>query len=81
MTEEGIVDDVARGENAGRRLALAPVARSIEVGGAVSEGGTVPVTVRLPPSSKAHTLRVVAIVEERASRHVLGVAAIPLERL
>jgi hypothetical protein len=81
VTEEGIFDEVARGENAGRRLALAPVARSIDVAGPVREGGIVPVTIHLPNTSKPHSLRVVAFVEERGSRRVLGVAAVPLERL
>lgn len=82
VTEQGIFDDVARGENAGRRLALAPLARAFHVAAvSVREGASVPVTVHLPVAHKDHALRVIALVEERMSRRVLGVAAVPLERL
>jgi hypothetical protein len=81
LTEDGVVDDVTRGENAGKRLALAPVVLALDLMGPVSDGGTVTRTLRLPPRSASRALRVVAFLQERASRRVLGVAFEPLSRL
>jgi hypothetical protein len=80
ITEEHIVDPVARGENAGRRLALAPVVLSLDSLGLASDGATVTRTVHLPPHAGARALRVVAFLQERTSRHVLGAASEPLAR-
>ena len=80
VTEDGVIDDVTRGENAGRHLALAPVVLSLDVMGAVNDGGAVTRTLR-PPRSASRALRVVAFLQERASRRVLGGAFEPLSQL
>jgi hypothetical protein len=82
LTEDHVFDDVKRGENAGRRLALAPVTMSLDSMGKIGgEGGAVTRSLHLPPRSGARDLRVVVFAQERASRRVLGVASAPLARL
>jgi hypothetical protein len=82
LTEGGVVDGVTRGENAGKHLALAPVTLSLLVMGLVNDGGgAVTHTMHLPARSAARALRVVAFLQERTSRRVLGVASEPLSRL
>jgi hypothetical protein len=69
--------DVKRGENAGAMLEHTAVARELIVVGVVPPGGgTQKVTRPLPADSRG--LRVVAFVQERASRHVLGSTTVPL---
>jgi hypothetical protein len=80
ITEDGIVDPIARGENGGKRLALAPVVLSLETIGPAADGAVTRI-VRLPPRSGSRPLRVVAFVQERASRHVLGATSELLAKL
>jgi hypothetical protein len=75
ITEDHIVDPVARGENAGRKLALAPVVLSLETLGPAMDGATITQTMHLPPKSSARALRVVAFLQERISRRVVGAGA------
>ncbi len=81
LTEDGIVDPVARGENAGKRLTLAPVILSLDTMGPAGQGAAVTRALHLPPRSGARSLRVVAFAQERTSRRVLGAASVPLSRL
>jgi hypothetical protein len=80
LTETGLATQVGRGENAGRLLHHAAVVRALRPLGAVGATGTFAATVPLPQGAgwaQAH-LRAVVLVQERASRRIVGVGAIPL---
>ena len=64
---------VPRGENAGSTLEHTAIARELRVAGPVPpQGGAVPTIVRAPAGVAPADLRIVAFVQERASRRVLG---------
>jgi hypothetical protein len=77
ITESGLVSDVSRGENSGRKLEHSAVTRKMIRVGAV-EGGAFSAerTVDLNSSWKRQNMKAVAFAQERASRRVLGAAAI-----
>jgi len=67
--------DVKRGENSGSTLEHTAIARDLVSGGAVAvAGGTRQVTLKAPSGVTAKDLRILAFVQERASRRVLGTA-------
>jgi hypothetical protein len=79
VTESGLLSNVSRGENAGRRLTHTAVVRSLETIGEVS--GKEFQATRSPALDKSWrqaNLRVVALVQERRSRRILGAATAPL---
>ncbi|MFD2786379.1 DUF1223 domain-containing protein [Hymenobacter rubripertinctus] len=80
LTETGLSSQVGRGENAGRLLRHAAVVRELRTLGSVAPDGTFSATVPLPlaPGWKTPNLRAVVLVQEKASRHIVGVAALPL---
>ena len=79
LVEKGLAVDVPRGENSGKHLQHAPVARDLKSAGVVSaSGGDFDATFALPPASHRENLSVVAIVQERGSHHVLGVGTLAL---
>ena len=83
VTEEGLATDVRRGENANRRLRHAAVVRRLE------KIETLPIPapdrfaavaqVALEPEWRIGSLRLVAFLQERESRRVLGVTQARLE--
>jgi hypothetical protein len=77
VTESGLASDVRTGENAGRRLAHAPVVRSLRSLGRTSgpavHGDT---ALELDPRGKAGALRFVAIVQRARSRTIVGAGAL-----
>ena len=77
ITESGLASQVGRGENAGRLLRHAPVVRQLLPLGPVSTDGTfaATATLKLAPEWQRPNLRVVALVQETASRRVVGVGA------
>ncbi len=79
ITESNLSTNVARGENAGRRLYHVGVVRSLTVIGSVDPQGngafTAEPVVEMGKGMRRENLRVVVFVQERASRHVLGAAA------
>lgn len=77
LTESGLSTEVRRGENAGRTLHHAPVARRLVRLGQLS-ASPLSTSVALDPSWKRDRLKAVVFVQERRSRRVLGVAAAPL---
>jgi hypothetical protein len=77
ITEDGLSTSVAGGENGGRTLAHGPVVRVLERVGAVGESRTIERDVRAAADWKRERLRIVAFVQEPASGHVIGAAAIP----
>jgi hypothetical protein len=73
LVEHDVVVDVPRGENAGKRLHHAPLAREVANRGVVpGGGGTFDASFAIPATSRADRLGVVAIVRERSSHRVLG---------
>ncbi|WP_223650215.1 DUF1223 domain-containing protein [Hymenobacter psoromatis] len=80
LTETGLATQVGRGENAGRLLHHAAVVRALRPLGTVGADGTFSTTapLALDPRWKAANLRAVVLVQERASRRVVGVGTLPL---
>jgi hypothetical protein len=79
VTEKGLRSAVNRGENAGKNLQHASVARTLrKIGTAVesSESSfTANPTVKFKPAWKRKNLRVVVFVQEKKSRRILGAAS------
>ena len=83
LTEEGLATDVRRGENANRRLPHAAVVRRLEkietLPMPAPDRFTAVAQVALDPDWHDGSLRLVAFLQERESRRVLGVTQIRLE--
>ncbi|MFI5119707.1 MAG: DUF1223 domain-containing protein [Thermoanaerobaculia bacterium] len=73
VLEDGIVSEVTRGENAGRRLAHTAVARDLLAAGRVDMAGRFDASVPVEPARGAR--RVLAFVQEHGLGRVLGVSA------
>lgn len=81
VTEGGLVSRIVRGENRGRTMNHSAVVRSLTVTGKTDgrQGTTsVETVVPLAPEWKTADVRIVAFLQERNSRHILGGAAAPL---
>ncbi len=75
VVEDHLQTDVKKGENRGRVLAHAAVARQwTSVSEVTGPNQTARVEIKLKPEWRRENLAVVAFVQERASRHVLAVA-------
>jgi hypothetical protein len=75
VTEDHLRTDVKNGENRGRALSHAAVARQwISLAEVTSPNQTAKSEIKLKPDWKRENLAIVAFVQERASRHVLAVA-------
>lgn len=75
LTQNAVRVDVKRGENAGKVLEHTAVARQlVVVGPTAAAGGSLKTSLKVPPGLAAKELRVVAFVQEHASRHILGSA-------
>ena len=83
VTEEGLATDVRRGENANRRLPHAAVVRQLEkietLPMPAPDRFTAVAQVALDPDWHDGRLRLVAFLQERKSRRVLGVTQTRLE--
>jgi hypothetical protein len=80
VTEDGLASDVARGENAGRRLPHVAVVRALTRVARASAGAPLAAerTLRLDPSWKKDALHVVAFLQEPGRRVVAAArAALP----
>ncbi|HXG90813.1 MAG TPA: DUF1223 domain-containing protein [Blastocatellia bacterium] len=79
VTESGLMSDVTRGENSGRKLAHSAVTRRLFKIGTI-DGKTFRAAhkVELDSKWKQENMKAVIFVQERAFRRVLGVAAIRL---
>jgi hypothetical protein len=79
VTETGLHSSVTAGENAGKALQHAAVLRRMDKIGAIRAKGNTfsgEAKVKFESSWKRENLRIVAFVQERKSRHVLGAAEI-----
>jgi hypothetical protein len=74
VVEDGLVTQVKRGENTGRELRHTAVVRSLTPIGAISDTGpwSADTTLQFPPDWNAARSRVVAFVQDRARRKMLG---------
>jgi hypothetical protein len=75
VAESGLQSAVTRGENSGRRLGHTSVVRSLEVVGSAEAGNSFESEVRLDRSWNRDRVRIVAFIQERGSRRVVGAAA------
>lgn len=79
ITESGLLNDILRGENSGRKLMHAAVTRKlIRIGTIKGKTFSVEPGIDLDRAWKRQNMKAVAFVQERASRRVLGAAAIKL---
>ena len=80
VTESGLSTQVGRGENSGRLLRHASVVRTLRPLGTVAADGTFMGTAPLVLDGqwKTQNLRAVVLVQEHASRYIVGVASLPL---
>ena len=79
VTEDRLRSGVTAGENRGRTLTHAAVVRSMTT---IGEAGSAPLhaDVAIAAEWKAEALKIVAFVQERRGRAILGAAATPLPR-
>jgi hypothetical protein len=73
VIEDGLVSEVTRGENAGRRLAHTAIVRNLLAAGRVDAAGRFDASV--PVESGKGARRVLAFVQEHGLGRVLGVSA------
>lgn len=80
ITENNLASSVVRGENAGRRLRHAAVVRRLKVVARLKVGQAfqAELPLDLPPESRRDQLQAVVLVQEPASRRILGASAIQL---
>ena len=80
ITEDALANNVLRGENAGRRLSHAAVARSLasvaHFDSRKSPSYKADLPLRVSPDWNRQNLRVIAFVQDRSSRHILGAASL-----
>jgi len=81
IAEDGLRSDVTRGENKGRVLTHAAVVRYMAAVAEVAEAGaaTAHAEIAVEPDWQRDHLKVVAFVQERQSRAILGAAVLPLK--
>ncbi|GAC1369459.1 MAG: DUF1223 domain-containing protein [Hymenobacter sp.] len=81
LTESGLASQVGRGENAGRLLRHAAVVRQLVSLGRVGADGTFSASsgLKLNPNWQLANLRAVVLVQETASRRIVGAAATGLQ--
>ena len=80
VIEDGLRSNVRAGENRGRTLTHAAVVRRLStIGEAKGDGASVRSDVTIEPEWRLENLKVVAFVQERATRHVIAAAVVPLQ--
>jgi hypothetical protein len=81
VTEDGLTTHVERGENHGRTLSHSAVVRTVTPVGGISAGDRTASTnavLRLAKEWNQSHIRLVAFVQEQASRRILGTSAVML---
>jgi hypothetical protein len=84
VTEDRISNAVSRGENAGRQLTHSSLTRSSRALGEIKPGAasfSASTSLAIPADWRRENLRVVAYVQERKSRRILGVSATTLAQI
>jgi hypothetical protein len=80
ITEDQLRTEVKHGENEGRTLTHAAVARELVTVAAVNAAAEpVRATLRIDPHWRRDALKVVAFVQQRRNRRVLATAVVPLD--
>ena len=82
MTQDRLVDEVARGENRGRKLAHSAVVRSLTTIGSVAApqaGFSGTASLPIAAQWKTPDMRVIAFLQERGSRRILGAGSATLD--
>jgi hypothetical protein len=72
LTERNLSSSVARGENSGRHLQHTGVVRALKSLGPLAPGKPLDAELRLAPTWKRQDLSVVAWVQDRSTRRILG---------
>jgi hypothetical protein len=83
IAQDRLVDDVSRGENRGHRLAHSAVVRSLAaIASPPRSNAAITASAMLPLAPQWNTpdVRVVAFLQERDSRRILGAASITLDQ-
>src|SRR6185369_5770966 len=83
ITEDNLVSNVAKGENSGKKLEHQSVVRELKSIGTLNapdKSGEIETTLQLKPNWKRENLKIVAFVQENASRRILGAGRILLEK-
>jgi len=78
ITEDGLVTQVRRGENSGRQLRHTAATRFLASVGVVSAKAgpwTATTTARLAPAWDLSRTRIIAFVQDRATKNILGAAS------
>jgi hypothetical protein len=78
VTEDNLISNITRGENRGRTLTHAAVARSLKSIGNARKEKTLTADIALEKDWKRENLSVVAFVQEHDSRRIIGAAKISL---
>jgi len=78
VVENGLRSQVHAGENSGRTLTHAAVVHRLTAIGEAAPARAARTELTLSPAWQRDQVRIVAFVQERASRHVLGAAAMAL---
>jgi hypothetical protein len=79
ITEGRLMNNVLRGENSGRKLAHSAVTRKlVRIGTARDRAFSAEHTIALDPHWKRQDIKVIAFLQERSGRRVLGATAIQL---
>lgn len=79
ITESGLLSNVLRGENSGRKLSHTAVTRKlIRIGAIKDKQFSAEPNVNLDSAWKRQNMKAIVFVQERTSRRVLGAAAISL---
>jgi hypothetical protein len=83
VTEDGLRSQVKSGENRGRTLAHAAVVRHMVTAGPVTGDDPASARAEIPIASdwQRENLKIVAFVQERRGRTILGSAAVPIRDL
>ena len=84
LVQDRLVDDVARGENRGRRLVHSAVVRSLSTIASTAPSDaavTAAVTLNLLSAWPTSDMRAVAFLQEHDSRRILGAASVSLDHL
>jgi hypothetical protein len=79
LVERGIIQDVPRGENAGRRLPHENVARAFETRTLQGDGAPIRVNLEAPAGLKRENASIIAYVQDGTMWKVLGAAALDLK--